>query len=286
MLHRTLGQTGLEIGVVSFGGILVDNMTHADASAIVTEAVNRDVNYFDVAPFYGRSQYILGPALAPFRHQTYLACKSAQRTTDAFRAEAEESLRALKTDYFDVFQLHMLDKPEDIETVFGPGGAMEALLRMRQEGLTRYIGFSCHTDEAALSIMAQHDFDTMMFPVNYAFHILKDGGKRALAACKEKGMGVIGIKSLARRNYAPDEPHAYPVSWYLPIHDDPELTRLAYNFTLTQEVTTATPPGHAVLLREALDVIERQNGEPVPLTADEYAWLVAAAEAVGDIAFC
>lgn len=286
MLQRRLGKTDLMVGVVSFGGIIVMDMDAASASAAVDGAVSRGVNFFDVAPMYGDSQYVLGPALKPHRAKVLLACKSDKRNAQELRRECEESLKALHTDYFDLYQLHMLDKPSDIETVFGPGGAMEALLALKRDGLARYIGFTCHTDEAALSIMARHDFDTMLMPVNYAFRLLHGGSGEAIKACKEKDMGVIAIKALARRMYRPGEPPLYPKSWYLPIHDDPVLARMALNYTLSLGADTAVSPGYPPLLPLMLDIIEKQNGQPVPPADEDLAALRREAEAVGKIAFC
>lgn len=270
MQKRTLGKTGFEISVISFGGIVVDQTETKDAAEIVASAYGRGVNYYDVAPSYGKAQYILGPALAPYRKNAYLACKTEKRTAGEALAELEESLRALKTDYFDVYQLHALNKPEEIKTVFAPGGAMETFVKAKEKGYVRNLGFTCHNDEAALEIMRNYpDFATMLFPVNYAYRLQKKGSVRAVDVCAGRGMGIIAIKALANRHWLDGEERTYPKCWYRPIYDNPGLARLALNYTLSQGVTTAVPPGDVRMFNLAMDIIEKQGGAPAALTNAE-----------------
>ncbi len=287
MEQRTLGKTGYRVGVIAFGGIVVDQMAQDEAAEVVAEAVARGVNYFDVAPTYGRAQYILGPALQPHRKSVYLACKTSRRTAAEAQAELEESLRALRTDYFDNYQLHGLDKPEDIRTVFSPGGAMEVLLAAKRSGIARNIGFTCHQDRAALEIAAlSGEFATMLFPVNFAYRAQKEGGVSALSMCGRQNLGVIAIKALAHRKWLEGEERAYPKCWYRPIYDDEELARLALNDTLCQEgVTLAVPPGDVRMLRMALRIIENQGGKVNKLSAQEKAALADKAAAVREVIF-
>ncbi|MDR1688456.1 MAG: aldo/keto reductase [Clostridiales bacterium] len=122
MEHRILGKTGYSVSILGFGGIAVEGMEAAEAANIVAEAVNEGINYFDVAPSYGNAQYVLGPALEPHRKNVYLACKTEKRTAKEAKNALEESLKALKTEYFDNYQLHALDDAAEIETVFAQGG--------------------------------------------------------------------------------------------------------------------------------------------------------------------
>ena len=181
-------------------------MEQAQANTIVASAVDRGVNYFDVAPSYGNAQYVLGPALKPYRNQVSLACKSDRKTAAELNAELEESLRALHTDHFDVYQLHCCD--DDFDTVFGPGGAMEAVTAARAAGKVRFIGFSSHRERSALYMMSQFDFDTIMQPVNWANNLLIGKSDLALKLAAQRNMGLIAIKALAhapacRRRAAP-----------------------------------------------------------------------------------
>ena len=150
--RHQFGTTSDTISVLGFGGVIVTNVFPETASRYVSEAVEAGVNYFDVGPFYGNAQELLGPALAPYREDCFLACKTRERTAEGAQAEMEESLRLLKTDHFDLYQLHSLQSVEDdVNAVFAPGGAMETIVRARDEGKIRYIGFSAHTEEAALA---------------------------------------------------------------------------------------------------------------------------------------
>ena len=147
---RTLGRTGERLSIIGFGGILVMDMEQHAANELVAKACDSGINYFDVAPTYGNAQDRLGPALQPYRQSCFLACKTTQRKRGEAERELHESLQILRTDHLDLYQLHALTTRDDVETAFGPDGAMEALLKARQNGLVRFLGFSAHSEEAAL----------------------------------------------------------------------------------------------------------------------------------------
>ena len=129
MIYNPLGHTGIKVSAVVFGGIINRDESQGDANGNVAKAVAAGINYFDVAPSYGNSQERLGPALEPYRKNVHLACKTMARDAKGAKAEMEESLRLLQTDYFDVYQLHALSTDADLDEAFGPGGAMETIVR-------------------------------------------------------------------------------------------------------------------------------------------------------------
>jgi aryl-alcohol dehydrogenase-like predicted oxidoreductase len=286
MDHRILGKTGLTVSILTFGGIVVGGMEAGEASEVVAEAVDSGVLYYDVAPSYGNAQYVLGPALEPHRSKVLLACKTEKRSAKGAREELEESLRALKTDHFDNYQMHALDDPDEIEQAFGPGGSMETFVWAKKQGYTRNIGFTCHRDESALKILSKSsEFDTMLFPVNFAYRLKKEGSVSAVAAAKERGLGVVAIKALARRHWLEGEEREYPKCWYRPIYDDDRLARLALNFTLSQDIDTAVPPGDKRMFRLALSIIQSQGGKAVPLSPEELEELKEAALGTKEVIF-
>lgn len=274
MHDRTLGKTGINASVAAFGGIMVNGMPQAEADGLVASAVERGVNYFDVAPSYGNAQYVLGPALAPYRNKVTLACKSGKSTAKELNAELEESLRALKTDHFDVYQLHAFD--EGFDALFGPGGAMEALVRAREAGKIRFLGFSSHRERSALYLMSQFDFDTVMQPMNWANNLLTGKSDLAFALARQKGMGVVAIKALARRRLFEGEPQRFPNCWYMPIADDERLAGLALRFTLSR-ADVAVSPGEAQMLELMLKLLEKPGALDAP-GEEELAYLKAEAE--------
>ncbi|MDR1904440.1 MAG: aldo/keto reductase [Treponema sp.] len=271
MEKRILGKTGLSISVFAFGGIVVRDTEQTEADSIVAEAVDKGINYFDVAPSYGNSQNILGPALKPHRRKVYLACKTHGRTKDAALEELHNSLKLLHTDYFDVYQMHAVG-PEEVDTILGPGGALEAFVSAKERGLVRNIGVTTHFDEVALRLLKSYTFDTLLFPINWACY-LKDGlGKAALEEAAALNMGRIAIKGLAGRAKEPKE-DGYPKCWYRPLFDDPELADMALRFTMQQDVHTAVSPGDVRMLRLGLSIVEKYQGKPLPLSAGELAEL-------------
>jgi aryl-alcohol dehydrogenase-like predicted oxidoreductase len=216
--RRPLGKTGEHLSMIGFGGIVVMNEDTGHSNNIVAEAVDRGVNYFDVAPSYGDAQERLGPALAPYRKNCFLACKTEGRTKDASRKQLEESLRMLKTDHVDLYQFNALTKMTDLDEVMGPGGAMETMEAAKKEGKIRYIGFSVHSAETALAAMDRYNFDTVLFPVNYVLFTQANFGPQILKRAQEKGMGILALKAMAKTVWPADQKknHPEPKCWYQP----------------------------------------------------------------------
>lgn len=268
MQYRTLGRTGIDASVVAFGGIVVKGVEPKTAAISIANAINAGINYFDVAPSYGDAQYKLGPALKPYRKDVFLACKTGKRTAAEAESELNESLKALKTDYFDVYQMHGIDDPKDIEQVFASGGAMEAIIKAKQQGKIRNIGFSCHRERSALYLMQQYDFDTVLTPIN--FLCMERNGKAELLIkqAQKKNMGIISIKTLALRPYMKGEGRHPGDTWYYPITGDDELCALAMRYTYNTGNVIMVSPG----IQSYLDLmvkIQNENPDLPPLTAAE-----------------
>jgi len=254
---RSLGKTGEMLSVIGFGGIVVKNTSTEEAADLVKLAINSGINYFDVAPSYGNAEIMLGPALEPYRKDVFLACKTQKRTKSEARAELEQSLKNLRTDHFDLYQFHALKNVQDVDTIFGPGGAMETFLEARKEGKIRFIGFSAHTVEAAMAMMDRFDFDTILFPVNFITWHAGNFGPQVLARAKEKGMGILALKAMARGPWPKDADRSgYPKCWYEPLKT-PEEIRMGFRFTLSHPVTSAVTSGDENLFKIALSVKEK-----------------------------
>lgn len=268
MQYRKLGNTGLEISAFSFGGIVSMNQTTKDAADAVALAIDSGVNYFDVAPSYGNAQDMLGPALKPYRSKVHLACKTGKRDKAGARAELENSLRVLQTDYFDVYQLHGIDDFAEIDQALAPGGALEAIVDAKKEGLVRNIGFSCHKEQSAVKLINAYDFATMLFPFNFTYWLGAGVGEDLIGLARSRGMGIIAMKALAHRKWADAEERTYPKAWYKPIFDDDHLADLALRFVLSKPVSTALSPGDIRLLKLGLS-IAADRSDPGAITLEE-----------------
>ena len=254
--QREYGMTGVKLSIIGFGGIVVKDAEQQHANRVVAEAIEKGVNYFDVAPTYGNAELKLGPALEPYRKKVFLACKTTQRKREGATAELKESLKRLRTDYFDLYQLHAItDVEKDVDTVFAKDGAMEVFIEAKKQGQIRYLGFSAHSEEAALAAMARFDFDSILFPINFATFYKGNFGHKVIATAKSKGVARLALKSLARQRWPKDDPSRkeYPKCWYQPLTEREEA-RLGLYFTLSQSVTATIPPGEESLFRLAVDL--------------------------------
>jgi len=257
---RLLGKTGEHLSIIGFGGILVSGVEQSEADAIVREAIDQGINYFDVAPTYGDAEDHLGPALEEFRQDVFLACKTTERQKDGAEAELHASLRKLRTDHFDLYQLHGMTTKEDIEQAFASGGAIETFIEAREQGLTKYIGFSAHSAETALELMDRFDFDTVLFPLNWVNFFNANFGPQVIAKAKNKNMGILALKTMARTPWPEGKERTHPKCWYQPV-TDPVESELAIRFTLSEPITAAVTPGHTDLFRRAVEVAK--NFQPL-----------------------
>jgi aryl-alcohol dehydrogenase-like predicted oxidoreductase len=255
MEKRLLGRTGESLSIVGFGGILVMNEEPSTASALVAQAIERGINYFDVAPSYGNAEERLGPALEPYRKSVFLACKTEKRTADEAWEELHQSLERMRTDHFDLYQLHAVKTMEDVETIMGTDGALETFVKARGQGLVRYLGFSAHSEEAALALMNRFDFDTILFPFNWVCWHQGNFGPRVLNRAQEKGMGILALKALAKRRWKDGEDRTWAKTWYSPV-DTFEEAALALRFTLSKPITAAVSPGHVEFLKWMCDIAD------------------------------
>ena len=251
--RRSLGRTGEKLSIVGLGGVVVMDTTPEEAAAHVRRAIEAGVNYFDVAPSYGNAEDMLGPALEPYRKDVFLACKTQGRTKEAATAELESSLKKMRTDHFDLYQHHAVTKKADAEKILGPGGAMEAFEAAKKAGKVRFLGFSAHSVEAASALLDGYAFDTILFPVNYATWHAGGFGPQVLAKARDKGMGILCLKAMARRPWPEGATKRYQKCWYEPL-DDREEAALALRFTLSHPVTAAIPPGDEGLFKMALQL--------------------------------
>jgi len=248
---RSLGKTGEKLSILGLGGVVVDGVTARQASDYVAEAIDFGVNYFDVAPTYGNAEEMLGPALQPYRKNVFLACKTQERKKKGALAELEQSLKNLRTDHFDLYQMHAVTKPEEARTILRPGGALEAFQQARRDGKIRFIGFSAHSVEAAMILLDGYDFDTILFPFNFRTWHAGNFGPQVLEKAKQKGMGMLALKSMANGPWPEGMERTHKKCWYQPL-SDPEEAKMALRFTLSHPITAALPPGDESLFQMAL----------------------------------
>jgi predicted aldo/keto reductase-like oxidoreductase len=252
--RRPLGRTGMKVSVVGFPGLVLTKHDQQQCTAALHRAFDRGVNFFDVAPAYGTgdAEIKMGIGLQGLdRGKYYLACKTKKRDKAGAQMELERSLQRLKTDHFDLYQLHHLVRPAEVSDACGSEGAMEVALKAKKEGKIRFIGFSAHTTKSALAALRAFPFDTVMFPINFVEYYLRDFGKEVLALAAERGAGVISIKPISWGRW-PKEGKRSRQWWYNSV-EEPSQVELAMRFVLSQKgVATALPTSFLDLLDKTI----------------------------------
>jgi predicted aldo/keto reductase-like oxidoreductase len=254
MPTRALGRTGAKVSIIGYGGLALNRVDQSAANESVAMAIDRGVSYFDVAPAYGNAEERMGTALNGKRNKVFLSCKTGKRDKSGAQAELERSLKRLKTDHFDLYQLHALMNKEETERALGPGGAMEAFVEAKKKGCVRFLGFTAHTMKAALLAMEKFPFDTVMFPINFMECLKTRFGPPVIQKAVEKGMGILAIKGMYRGLWPEGVERTGRIRWYRPVSDPAEID-LALRFTLSQPaVATAVTPSDVDLIRLAVAI--------------------------------
>jgi predicted aldo/keto reductase-like oxidoreductase len=222
---------------VLFGAAALGAMSQEDSDRVLATAVDYGINHLDTAASYGDAELRLAPLLSTRRDDFFLATKTGERRGEAARAELELSLERMGVSSVDLIQLHNLVEPDEWEVAHGPGGALEALVKAREEGLVRFIGVTGHGTRIPgmhLRSLERFDYDTVLFPYNYV--LLENPAYRAdaealLELCASRDVAVQTIKSVARRRWAdPSEPHQ---SWYEPL-TEPDAVDHAVRWVLSR----------------------------------------------------
>ncbi len=249
MPTRNLGKTGHRVGIFSLGGqAAIEQANNADVAVpIVERALDLGVNYIDTAAQYGGhddmwSHQYIGAVMKRRRSQAYLASKTDDRTRDGSLKLLEKSLKLLNTDHIDAWQLHHIDRMEEVEQIFGKGGAMEALLQAREQKMVRYLGITGHSDPGVLmECLRRFNFDQILMAVNAADAHHRSFQEQLLPMAVERNMGIIGMKIPARgrllASYHPDKSH--DSGWSHPATKPGVLAmQEAMYFTLSLPVST------------------------------------------------
>ena len=268
--HAPFGRTGHTSSRVIFGAAALGSMRQERADELLAVLLAAGVNHIDTAASYGDSELRVGPWMGAHRDDFFLATKTGERTGDGARAELERSLERLQVPSVDLIQLHNLVEPDEWEVAHGPGGALEALIAARDEGLVGHIGVTGHGTRIArmhLQSLERFDFASVLLP--FSFVALQDDAYRAdveelLAVCAEQQVAVQTIKYVARRRW-PDDHTGRRFSWYEPIEDPAAIVR-ALRWVLGNGQVFLNTSSDGRLLAAALEAAEADG--PVP-TDDE-----------------
>ncbi len=270
MQTRRFGRSGHLSTLAIFGAAVFWEIDPAGAEKILDTILERGVNHIDVAPSYGQAEERIGPWLPAHREQFFLGCKTMERTRKGAAAELRRSLKKLRTDHFDLYQMHAITTLEELDAVTRKGGALEAIQAARATGLTRFVGITGHgADSPAIFLEAlrRFDFDSVLFPVNfiqYANPAYRRNAEELLRQCRAKDVGVMAIKSISRGPWG-ERQHTH-TTWYQPF-EDREQVRQAVDFVLSQDVTGICTAGDTQVLPLVLEACE--NFKPMEKEAQE-----------------
>ncbi len=263
--RRPFGRAGHMSTVTLFGAAALARVSQDDADRALEVLLRHGVNHIDTAARYGDSELRIGPWMARHRRDFFLATKTGSRSAREAREDIHRSLERLRVDHVDLIQLHSLGHPDDWDQAMGPGGALEAAIEARAQGLVRFIGVTGH----GWSIPAMHrrslarfDFDAVLMPYNVFFarnERYRQAFEEVLAICRERNVAVQVIKSIARGPWATsDRTHA---TWYQPLEAQADLDR-AMHWAMGVAGVHLNTAGDLTLLPRILDAASRFEHRP------------------------
>ena len=256
METRRFGRTDHMSTVAIFGTYALSQATQDEADKVMDTIMEAGVNHIDVAPSYGNAEERLGPWLARERSRFFLGCKTMERTKSDTAESLHRSLKRLRVDYFDLFQMHAVNSIEALDQVTMTGGALDAIVEARDAGLVRYIGITGHIPSTYIEALDRFDFDSVLFPYNF----VQAGDPEyrqvvgeLLSKCRAKDVGVMIIKSIAKGPWG-EKPQTKN-TWYEPFID-PEYIQKAVNFVLSHDITGICSVGDSTLMPLVLEACE------------------------------
>jgi aryl-alcohol dehydrogenase-like predicted oxidoreductase len=267
------GRTGHESTRTIFGAaaLMPNSTTRGDADRALALVLEHGLNHIDVAASYGEAEVWIAPWLSEHRDRFFLATKTGQRERGGAHDEIRRSLERMGVDRIDLIQLHNLVDRVEWETAMGPGGALEAAVEARDEGLVRFIGVTGHgldVCERHLQSLEEFPFDSVLFPYNYAQlqdERYADSVERLIAVCEERGVAMQTIKSLSKGRRLTDEA---PGAWYEPVTDPAEI-RDVVAWTLARPGIFLNTVSDLGLLPHVLEAAHDPGAKPSDERMDE-----------------
>lgn len=260
------GHTGHRSSRVIFGAAALGGMSESRAITTLDLVASYGVNHIDTAAMYGSSEDHLKPWLADHRSEVFLATKTQERVGSVARAELERSLERMGVDHIDLIQMHNLVEPDQWETAFNKGGAVEALNQARAEGLVSFIGVTGHglrIPSMHLRSLAEFDFDAVLFPFNHSLLSIdqyRDDVTALREVCRSRKIATQTIKAVARRRW--DDGTQGHRSWYEPLTDTDAIQR-AVRYVLSQPDLFLNTTSDATLLPLILEAAQGDLTRPL-----------------------
>lgn len=261
------GSTGHISSRILFGAAAIGGMRQEKADSVMQMVLDAGINHIDVAASYGDAELRLAPFLQDHRSDFFLATKTGERTYDGAKASIEASLERMQVEQIDVIQFHNLSKDSEWNTAFGPGGALEAAVEAREQGLVRFIGVTGHGTRIAemhLKSLAAFEFASVLLP--YSYTSMQDEQyarefEELYAVCMEKGVAMQTIKSIAKRRWQEGD-ESPKFSWYEPIREDDALRR-AVHWVLRRPGIFLNSSSDATLLPKIIQAAEEFDADNV-----------------------
>jgi aryl-alcohol dehydrogenase-like predicted oxidoreductase len=264
--RRLFGRTGHSSTVTLFGAAALARASQSDADRALDMLLRYGVNHIDTAARYGDSELRIGPWMARHRKDFFLATKTGSRTAREAREDIHRSLERLRIDQIDLIQLHALWHPDDWDQAMGPGGALEAVVQAKEEGLVRFIGVTGHgwtIPAMHRRSLARFDFDSVLMPYNFFMaqdQRYQETFQEVLATCRQRGVAVQIIKTLARGPWATTE--RTHTTWYQPLEAQADIDRaIHWTMGLLPDAFINTA-GDLTLLPKILDAASRYQRQP------------------------
>jgi len=260
----TFGRTGHESTRTLFGAAAFGKVTQAEADKTMELIIEHGINHIDTAASYGDAELRLGPWMKEHRKDFFLATKTGERKYQNAKDEIHRSLERMQIDHVDLLQLHNLVDPGEWETAMGDGGALEAAIEAKEEGLISYIGVTGHgltVAERHLQSLQKYDFDSVLLPFSFVMMQLPDYAadfEALFAVCKERNVAVQTIKSITRAPWG--DKAQTRATWYEPLEEQGDIDK-AVHWVLGRDGVFLNTVGDINVLPRVLDAAERFDGD-------------------------
>ena len=261
----TFGRTGHASSRVIFGGAALGRVTQDVADRALEVLLEHDVNHIDVAASYGDAELRVRPWLQRHAGRFFVATKTGERRAEPAREQLHRSLERLGVDHVDLWQLHNLVDPIEWDVALSPGGALEAALEAREQGLVRWIGVTGHGTQIAAThrrSLGRHDFDSVLLPCNYltmGIPHYRESFEALVETCRERQVAVQTIKSIGLRPWMGRERTA--TTWYQPLGAQEDIDAAVW-WVLGRPGIFLITAGDVDLLPKVLDAAERFERAP------------------------